>query len=378
MRRLACIEPRALTGGAGGLILGACLAVLVSACSTAPSGAPGVNVPPPPEGKLGKARKGGGYYLNDGPGDKDLSELAAIPNAVPRPEPLKNGANKPYTALGQEFVPMTEIQPYKARGIASWYGTRYHGNNTSSGEPYDMYAMTAAHPTLPIPSYAKVTNVANGRSVIVRINDRGPFAKGRLIDLSFTAAWKLDYADVGSTVVEVESIQPADYPLYANGIPSGIGVPASAARVTPVAAPVAEAAAVELAPLPALAALRAEGPAPTAEAPVGAPPAAVPASEPAASAGAAPGGAASTPAPLAAAAPGNYVQLGAFSSVANAEQARRRLGASRGDLSGRLLVLADGPWYRLQAGPYSDAGAAKRLAQELNGVLGLKPIVVKR
>jgi len=105
-------------------------------------------------------------------------------------------------------VPMTSLQPFKQRGLASWYGKRYHGQKTSSGETYDMYAMTAAHPTLPIPSYARVTNVANGRSVVVRINDRGPFKSERVIDVSYVAAHKLGFIQAGQARVEVEAIVP--------------------------------------------------------------------------------------------------------------------------------------------------------------------------
>ena len=103
---------------------------------------------------------------------------------------------------------MTSLQPFRQRGMASWYGKKYHGQKTSSGETYNMYAMSAAHPTLPIPSYARVTNVANGRSVVVRINDRGPFLHGRVIDLSYAAAHKLGYIQAGAAQVEVEAVIP--------------------------------------------------------------------------------------------------------------------------------------------------------------------------
>ncbi len=154
------------------------------------------------------AKRGGGYYLDDGPGDNPPPDLHLIPDAQPRAEPLRAANMQPYVALGKYFKPMTELGPYKKRGIASWYGRRYHGNNTASGEVYDMYAMTAAHPTLPLPSYARVTNLENGKSVIVRLNDRGPFLSERLIDLSYTAAYKLGILAGGSGRVEVESILP--------------------------------------------------------------------------------------------------------------------------------------------------------------------------
>jgi len=150
----------------------------------------------------------GAYYKDDGPGDNPPPNLAAIPDAVPKPEPLHRFANRPYQVFGKEYVPVSGAAPFRQSGVASWYGRRFHGAPTSSGEPYDMYAMTAAHPTLPIPSYARVTNVANGRSVVVRINDRGPFHSDRIIDLSYAAAWRLGYAEAGSARVDVEAVFP--------------------------------------------------------------------------------------------------------------------------------------------------------------------------
>ena len=150
----------------------------------------------------------GAYYKDDGPGASLPPDLAAIPDAVPRVEPLHRFANRPYQVFGKDYVPVARLAPFRQSGVGSWYGRRYHGAPTSSGEPYDMYAMTAAHPTLPIPSYVRVTNVANGRSVVVRVNDRGPFHSDRIIDLSYTAAWKLGYVEAGSAHVEVESLLP--------------------------------------------------------------------------------------------------------------------------------------------------------------------------
>ncbi len=154
------------------------------------------------------ATSGGGYYLDDGPGANPPPNLDAIPDAVPKVETLRTANMRPYTVLGKSFQPLTTIGTYKKRGVASWYGRRYHGRQTASGEIYNMYAMTAAHPTLPLPSYAQVTNLSNGRSVIVRINDRGPFLASRIIDLSYTAAHKLDILAGGHASVEVKSIIP--------------------------------------------------------------------------------------------------------------------------------------------------------------------------
>jgi rare lipoprotein A len=171
----------------------------VAACSSAPQrGAE--------YGKATISPSGGGYLAGDGPGVETSVNLDVVPDAVPRNEPLHRYANRPYIALGKTYTPMTATGNFKQRGTASWYGKKFHGQRTSSGEVYDMYAMTAAHPTLPIPSYARVTNLANQRSVIVRVNDRGPFLHERAIDVSYTAGHKLGIIGNGSGEVEVESI----------------------------------------------------------------------------------------------------------------------------------------------------------------------------
>jgi rare lipoprotein A len=163
------------------------------------------------EGVTTPSKKGGGYYLDDGPGDNPPENIDAIPDATPKVEPFNARANQPYIALDNKYIPMTSFYPYKERGVASWYGKRYHGKKTSIGEYYDMYSMTGAHTTLPIPCYVRVTNTENGKSVIVRINDRGPFKKDRVIDLSFAAAYKLRLSDKGSGPVEVELIDPRQF-----------------------------------------------------------------------------------------------------------------------------------------------------------------------
>lgn len=150
----------------------------------------------------------GGYYKDDGPGANPPSNLSSVPDASPKSEPLHRFANRPYEVFGKKYVPLTKLQPYKQRGVASWYGKRFHGQKTASGEPYDMYAMTAAHPILPIPSYARVTNLRNGKQVIVRINDRGPFHSARIIDLSYAAANRLGLIGSGSGEVEIDAIVP--------------------------------------------------------------------------------------------------------------------------------------------------------------------------
>lgn len=172
------------------LIAAIAAALLVAGCSTAP--------------------KGGQRPRRVDPGQRDGApaswpfDLNQVPDAQPRIEPIRRGGpNKPYEVMGQQYVPMTADEPLRESGLASWYGTKFHGAPTASGEIYDMYAMTAAHPTMPLPSYARVRNPINGREVIVRVNDRGPFHPGRIIDLSLSAAVRLGVAgSVGPVEVE--------------------------------------------------------------------------------------------------------------------------------------------------------------------------------
>ncbi|WHI45792.1 septal ring lytic transglycosylase RlpA family protein [Microbulbifer sp. EKSA008] len=139
--------------------------------------------------------------------------MQAAPEPIPVREPIGDAGNKsPYKVNGVTYRVRNDVKGYKEVGQASWYGTKFHGRRTANGEVYNMYAMSAAHKTLPLPSYAKVTNLDNGRSIIVRVNDRGPFVHGRIIDLSYTAAQKLGYIDKGIARVEVEALDPAALP----------------------------------------------------------------------------------------------------------------------------------------------------------------------
>jgi rare lipoprotein A len=148
----------------------------------------------------------------DGPPDRVPGDLVNLPDPQPRVEPLNPHANHPYVALGKTYTPDTHNRAYDASGLASWYGKAYQGSRTASGEPYDMFQLTAAHPTLPIPSYARVTRSANGNSVIVRINDRGPFVDDRIIDLSYAAAVRLGLDRAGVAEVTVHRITDAEIP----------------------------------------------------------------------------------------------------------------------------------------------------------------------
>ena len=287
------------------------------------------------------APRSGGYYLDDGPGGKPPANMDSIPDAVPRVEPINPGTARPYVVMGRSYTPMTSLARYKASGIATWYGRRYHGKQTSSGETYDMYAMTAAHATLPIPSYARVTNLKNGKSVVVRINDRGPFVEGRIIDLSYTAAHRIGVLAGGAAMVEVESI-----------IPDGAG--AMAASVPP--RPAAPTPRPESVPLAA-------------------------AREPEPLAAQLPAAAAQTAAPqipVAIDAAGYYLQLGAFGSRENAENFLARMKAQVDWLTDMLQIFTRDGLYRVHAGPYAGEAEARRAADRVSQALGVRPFVLTR
>ena len=324
--------------------------------------------------------RGGGYYLDDGPGRHPPPDIAAIPDAVPRAEPVLARTSRPYVVFGREYRPMSRLEPYKARGVATWYGRRYHGNPTSSGERYDMYGMTAAHPTLPIPSYVRVTHVANGRSVVVRVNDRGPFLHDRLIDLSYTAAAKLGYVQAGTAEVEVELItefgEPARAPrlLAASGDRPVDRAPAEAAPAVTAVAPRTEPIRVETSASPAQPAperLQVETELVGAAAPV------VGLSQPGAAEGRpqpAPGGRMEIPVLER----GYWLQLGAFGSAVNASAARERLAERITGLGAPIDVIADGGLFKLQAGPWPTPEAAQAAAERIRATTELEPFATRR
>jgi rare lipoprotein A len=157
-------------------------------------------------------RRDGGYYQDDGPHASVPVDIWQLPEPVPKYEPLSKYGNKPYTVFNKTYYPLTGAKDYRERGVASWYGRKFHGQRASSGETYDMYALTAAHKTLPLPSYARVRNLTNNRSIVVRVTDRGPFIDNRLIDLSYTAAARLGILGTGTGLVEVESLIPGESP----------------------------------------------------------------------------------------------------------------------------------------------------------------------
>ena len=264
------------------------------------------------------AARRGAYYKDDGPGDNPPANLDQIPDAQPRDEPLHRFANRPYQVFGRDYVPLQSHQEFMQRGVGSWYGRRYHGQNTSSGERYDMYAMTAAHPTLPIPSYARVTHVGNGRSVVVRINDRGPFHGDRIIDLSFVAANRLGYAQEGSALLQVQAVRPGDLTTSASS-------QSARAATTQITTPVA------MQNWPEQRDAR-----------------------------------------------GVYLQLGAFAAKDNAEAFRVRINQQAPWLSEQLQIVPQAALFRLQAGPYATSEAARAIADQLRNELNLNSVLVKR
>jgi len=171
-----------------------------------------------------------GSPIVDGPPERSV-DVASVPDAVPKVEPRSRYGNPAsYTVYGKRYYTLETSNGYRDRGIASWYGSKFHGRRTSSGQTYDMYAMTAAHRTLPLPTYVQVTNLENRRSVVLRVNDRGPFHSNRIIDLSYAAAWKLGILSKGTGYVEVLALDPrSPQPLtrVAETAPSPAPSPAS-------------------------------------------------------------------------------------------------------------------------------------------------------
>lgn len=151
------------------------------------------------------------YTLKNDTGPDRYVDHQNVADAVPRSEKKSKGGNKAYRVNGKSYRVLTSSNGYKQRGIASWYGKKFHGHRTSNGEIYDMYQMSAAHKTLPLPTFVRVTHLKNGRSVILRVNDRGPFHRNRLIDLSYVAAKKLGITDTGTGVVEIEALNPSQF-----------------------------------------------------------------------------------------------------------------------------------------------------------------------
>ncbi|MEC5215991.1 rare lipoprotein A [Actimicrobium sp. GrIS 1.19] len=350
-------------------LLIALLALILAACGSVPT-APPSSAPPVARSSTPNASGGtrapampaagsgrGGYYQDDGPGESPPDNLLAIPDAEPKLEPNFARNNKPYVVFGKTYTPLAADEPLKQRGVGSWYGKKFHGQKTSSGEPYDMYKMTAAHPTMPLPSYVRVTNLANGKQVIVRVNDRGPFHSSRIIDLSYTAALKLGYLGKGSSELEIERLLPDEIARMERSRQGERALPQTAAS-----APVVP-------PAPAVAALdnmlRNDAAPPSGVVVKALPPLTE-----------------TPPAPtVVASAAGNsniYLQLGAFAQAPNAEAVRARMLRDAADPALPMEVVQSGAVYRLFAGPFSSRSDAAAVMQKMQDLGGLKPFIVLR
>jgi rare lipoprotein A len=307
----------------------------------------------------------GGYYQDDGPGDATPANLADVPDADVRNDPLLPRSNRPYVVFGKTYTPITDNKPFTQIGVGSWYGKKFHGQRTSSGELYDMYKMTAAHPTLPIPSYARLSNMVSGAVVIVRINDRGPFHANRAIDVSYTAALKLGLLGKGSHELKIERILPDEIDRMQasrEGV-SGTTKPRlqaqSKERLVTAAPPPSVPSLVQplvLTPQPVPGTLT-----PQVEALMLSDRAPVDSDALAASSG----GTAS----------GYYIQLGAYSRAENAEAVRGKLAGSG---LNAMEVVQGGSVFRLFSGPFATRQEAQQATQGLPSSLRLKPIVIQR
>jgi rare lipoprotein A len=348
MRGMTLAQPHAAPAHRALVLACLGLALALGACTTTSPRAP----------THGAVALDGGQ---DGPPlDRSIDPMQ-VPDAQPKVEPIRTGGpNKPYEVEGQTYVPAAADVPVVERGLASWYGRRFHGRRTASGEVYNMHAMTAAHRTMPIPSYAWVRNPANGREVIVRVNDRGPFSAGRVVDLSYAAAVKLGLQN-GVALVEIERITNEQIRA---GLPNRSRDTAVAAAAT-APTPKADAAAVPMAVTASVAPALAEAPVvelPALPAPVAPPPATV-------------GERAHA---LTAAAAGYWLQLGAFAKGEGAYSFQQRVAAELDWLSPLLTVFAEGGMHRLQAGPYASREQARDAAERVRVALQLVPVVVER
>ena len=287
--------------------------LLVAACGSVSKRPDG---PPKPD-----ASAFGKYYADDGPPESIPPGMDKVPDATPKDEPFHKFANRPYTVFGETYVPVANKEKTRQRGMASWYGRKFQGQKTASGEPYDMFAMTAAHKTLPIPSYAKVTNVANGLSVVVRINDRGPFHANRIIDLSYAAAARIGLAAKGSGMVEVERVFPREGEELPATIPAS---PTTTALAMPPTAAFVE-----------------------------------------------------TPVVTAEAA-GLWLQLGAFSSAESAESFRDHATRELTWMLEPISISQRDGFHRVRLGPYKSREEATAIAEKVRQTLGVNPAVTNR
>lgn len=350
------------------------LAALVAGCASGPQ--PGGTRAQAPVGR--PLEPGVRNPDKDGPPSDAPPNLASLPDPVPQVEPIKpGGPNKPYVVLGQSYEPVAADVSWKERGLASWYGTKFHGRRTASGEMFSMYGLTAAHRTLPIPSYARVRNLANGKETIVRINDRGPFHSNRVMDLSYAAAVKLGVVSSGSAQVEIERLtfdeirsgawrrgtlmDPDAVQVASAGASAGasIGAPASSSSTSkelgddPIMSVMAKGVSQPVAP----------DVTPLSEASTA--PASVPVKE----------GQARAYTPDA---KGFWVQLAALGKRDGVDRLQQKVASEMTSLLPMLAVFHEAPYFKLQVGPYASRSEALAAAQQAKATLQLLPLVVER
>ncbi len=353
--RAEALSSRACVGAALMILcalLGACSSLRLPPNNTA-------NIPEPTRNPIPRPDR-------DAPPERAPEDLASVPDAVPQVEPiLPKGPNKPYSVLGQAYEPLAEDRPFKQRGLASWYGNQFHGKRTASGEVFSMYGMSAAHRTLPIPSYARIRNVANGKEVIVRINDRGPFHAARVLDLSYTAAAKLEILARGSAEVEIERLTFDDIRTgrWAREPSPAVMAKASVTSVTP--APLEAGGADPIHALASRLAGAVATPVPEPSVPEADP--GVPKLTPEGRSRA------FTPSQT-----GFWVQLAAFSQRSGVDVFQKKVASELAHLAPLLAVFPEGPGYRLQVGPYARRDEAQGVAQRVRDALQLSPMVVER
>jgi rare lipoprotein A len=368
----------------GCAVASAC-ALMLAGCASGPT---------PVAGRVPAARPGAERPVaahnpdRDGAPSDAPGNLATLPDAVPQVEAIRQGGpNKPYVVLGQSYEPASSDVSWKEKGVASWYGTKFHGRRTASGEMFSMYGMTAAHRTLPIPSYARVRNVRTGKEIIVRVNDRGPFHSSRVMDLSYAAAVKLGIVSTGSAPVEIERLTFDEIRTGAwkrDTVMDPDPVTASAAPLSPPpststsASPPSESPADD--PIGALAAKVASQTADVAQA--GASGDAPNVADANAIGAAAVPAASSTKEGLSRAytpfAKGFWVQLAALGKREGVDHLQQRVSTELADLSPMLAVFHEPPYFKLQVGPYASRGEALAAAQQARDSLQVTPMVVER
>lgn len=322
------------------------LALVLSGCASGP-----------------KAPSPGPSPQRDGPPLSVPPNLADLPEVVPQIEPIRQGGpNKPYVVLGQSYEPLQGDVEWSEQGGASWYGNKFHGRRTASGELYSMFGLTAAHKTLPIPSYVRVRNVRNGKEVIVRVNDRGPFHPGRVIDLSYAAAVKLDIANHGIGQVEISRLtfdeirtgawqrgtvlDPASDPTRVASVPSSQTAPFAVAMKPDGAIPADDSLLAAASARPAVSSANSVD---------------------------APAARAHTPASR-----GFWVQLAALSRRDGVDKLQQRIADQLSGLLPLLAVFHESPHYKLQAGPFASKQEAQQAARQVREALQLQPMVIER